>query len=82
MEPILSTSYFICCSLHLVPRSPRELILVTISSIAVFEGAHTKTLSIPTATTMDIIPAMVCVFPVPGGPWINAMLSSVMFATI
>jgi hypothetical protein len=59
----------------------------------VFEGAQTKTLSIPTATTMDIIPAMVCVFPVPGykteffthlltGPWINAMLSSVMFATI
>lgn len=77
MEPILNTSYFICCSFlsyprenlftyHLVPRSPRELILVTISSIAVFDGAHTKTLSIPTATTMDIIPAMVCVFPVPG----------------
>jgi hypothetical protein len=39
---------------------------VTISSIAVFEGAQTRIFPDMQASNMAMIPVMVCVFPVPG----------------
>jgi hypothetical protein len=40
--------------------------LKTISSIAALEGAQTRIFFTPALTSIDIIPFMVCVFPVPG----------------
>jgi|LauGreDrversion4_2_1035121.scaffolds.fasta_scaffold514163_2 hypothetical protein len=51
---------------------PLVLSLVTISSMAALDGAHIRILSTPEQISIEIIPEIVCVFPVPG--YINELV--------
>lgn len=62
---------------------PFEINLVTISSMAALDGAHTKILRwlLSVELSMDMIPLIVWVFPVPGGPWISKKSTGFMTET-
>ena len=64
------------------PTKPYNDILVIISSIAAFEGAHTIILETPELNNIDIIPVIVYVYPVPGGPYISKMSLSGISITL
>lgn len=55
--------------------SPRSMILMMIWSMAALDGAHTMIfyllLAIRVLMIIEMMPMMVWVFPVPGGPYIS-----------
>jgi len=56
-----------------VVKNPLEITLWTNSSIAPFEGAHKRisTLLLSSSYIIFSIVTIVCVLPVPGGPWMS-----------
>lgn len=81
--PMRSTILFSSSKSWVTPTKPLCRILVTISSMAQFEGAQTWILRpglSPFVSSIAISPVIVSVLPVPGGPYMSTILDILDFA--
>ena len=59
LQAVLVAKMLVGSTYWLLPTNPLEWILVTTSSMAAFEGAHTKIFSTPASSSIEIMPVIV-----------------------